>query len=189
MDLNELLVKARSDRLSDRELKLVKNIIHSGDSRSGDMYTALHILGVSAGPESSNLVEPYLHYPEDPMISRMAMEVLLGYWGLRKGYEDVLKEFMTGVTWDDEYDVRQAAIGFAGRFASDGEDRADLTKRLLDIADDESDDELMREEAVRALAVAVGDPREILPEASKRVALSSTWSAQILNRARQLLRP
>lgn len=179
-----LLGKAKDGTLRAEELQFVQQVVRDGDRRD-NLYTAIHILGISGNRESAELVEPYLRCPDDPMLSRISLEVLCGYWGLSDKYLADVREFMAGVAWDEDFDVRQTAIGLAGRFAGNGHDSQDLGRRLLSLAEDDQDDPLMRESAVRALAVSIGDPRDSLPPASRRTPMTSAWTAQVLQRARQ----
>ena len=121
------------------------------------------------------------------MLARIALIVLCSMWGLTAAYEPELVAFVRGVGWDSEEDVRQIAISILGRHLRDSPDSKSLAL-LLDVADDPLNEAIIREDAVRALAVAEGMDRGSMPPASRRESLDSDWSRAILMHARSLVR-
>lgn len=78
-------------------------------------YTLLHIAGRRLRRPDPELVEPYLERSDDPMLVRLALQILCNTWGLTDRYLEEVRRFVSGVGWDDG-SVRLAAIAIAGRY-------------------------------------------------------------------------
>lgn len=125
-----------------------------------DPYVLLEIVGEAGGKELAGAVEPFLNARMDPMLARIALQILCDYWGLYREYRNDIIRFLDGVPWDKEDDVRQIAIAVAGGSLRHGSD-PELLKRLIDFAEDARNRELLREDAVSSLGRALGmSPQE-----------------------------
>ncbi|MBM7496986.1 hypothetical protein [Oerskovia paurometabola] len=123
--------------------------------------------------------------PADPMLSRLALQILGDYWGLSSDLLPELRRFLTGVDWDVEGDVRDVAISITGRHLREVGGPADLARMLMSIADDDSEFGLVREAALRALAVGLGDSLIETSSPAVRVRVGSAQAVDVLARARK----
>jgi hypothetical protein len=105
----ELLDHAKWGKLSDAEIAAVADELLKTDP-AADPFTLLNILGNAFAMQCQPLVQQYLGCEEDPMLARLALEILCGYWGQSDQYREEVLRFMRGVAWDLEEDVRQIAI-------------------------------------------------------------------------------
>ena len=94
--LDELLDEAKKyNKLSDKEVDYVVNKIKTykpGDA--DDLYILIYILGQASRIEYRKLVEGFLHYPSDSMISRIALIVLCDYWDYTQDYLKEIKQLL-----------------------------------------------------------------------------------------------
>ncbi|MBM9439941.1 hypothetical protein [Actinacidiphila bryophytorum] len=123
--------------------------------------------------------------PADPMLSRLALQVLGDYWGMSSELLPELRSFLAGVDWDVDGDVRDIAISITGRHLRNAGGPTDLAKSLMDIADDESEFGLVREAALRALATGLGDSLLETSSPAVRVRVGSAQAVDVLARARK----
>ena len=179
----QLLDKAKDGRLSGHELDQVVAAIKDPDV-AGDRYTLLHIIGRAMDPSCEDLVAGYLDCPEDPMLARLALQILSSYWGKTSQYMDYVRRFLRGVDWDTDGDVRQIAISIAGEFLRKTWDE-ELFRDLLDIATNETNFPEMRRFAIEALARAMGDDWNEIPPATAKADLGDEWYSNTLHRAFQ----
>lgn len=153
LDTSIALEKAKSGRLSVSEYNEVVALLRSPNGR--DKYTLLHILGRSNVVPDRELVEPYLDFALDPMVASMALKVLCDYWCLTEEYLDKLTQFVSGVGWDFDEDVRLVAISILGEFLRRKMD-ADYLKLLYYIYKDDNVFHVTRAAAYDAMARAMG---------------------------------
>lgn len=154
--LDELLEKAKWDKLSSEELNyIVERIKSSTPEEDDDLYTLIHILGKSGNKQYKKIVESFLFYPSSPMIPAIALKTLCTYWGFEDEYLPVMKNFIQGVEWDTDNDVKLVAISCAGQYLKNQNDK-ELIQSLLSIYQNENEDEFNREGAFVALALATG---------------------------------
>jgi hypothetical protein len=179
----QLLDTAKNGRLSAHELDQVVAAIKDPDV-AGDRYTLLHIIGRSMDSSYENLVASYLDYREDPMLARLALQILGSYWGKIPQYMDYVRRFLRGVDWDTDGDVRQIAISIAGEFLRKTWNEG-LFHDLLDIAINEANFPEMRRFAIEALARAMGDDWDEIPPPTAKADLEGDWYRNTLDRAFQ----
>lgn len=181
-NLDDLLEEAKWGKLTGEEIAYVASEIKK--SKPGDdekLYRLLHILGKSliGDPRASQyvkLVEGFLVYPSDPMISQMAFVTLCCYWGPGEKYINWMKKFIRGVDWDDMDDVRLVAISIAGEYLLQTFDK-ELLELLVQTfeasfcssKEEEIEDETVREAAYSALARVDGWNWEDLPPANVNI--------------------
>jgi hypothetical protein len=130
-----------------------------GDSATPGRYDALFVIGKSGATQYRALVERFLDSPDDPMLARLALQILCNWWGPREDCRDHLDRFIEGVGWDldDGGFVQLVAISAAGEHLRDREDPR-LIQALLALYDDEQRPSLVREQAYIAIARAQGQP-------------------------------
>jgi len=178
-NLDLLLEKAKWDKLSKDELaEVVQRIKQYNEEDSEDLYTLLHTLGRSGAWEYRSLVEPFLSYTADPMIPRIALKTLCDYWNLTSSYLDILKEFITGVEWDEDAVVRVVAISISGEYIRTTNDKS-LLRLLLDIFENEKEEIEMRSFAYEAIARGIGVNYDQLPP----VTVLATFSKDVIDQA------
>ncbi|MFJ4866534.1 hypothetical protein [Streptomyces sp. NPDC088748] len=182
-EFTEMLSKAKSGALTVRELGVAVEAISEGRVKRGDLYTALHVVGLAGSPTQAQVVRKYLHVPTDPMLSRLALQVLGDYWGMSSEVLPELRSFLVGVDWDVDGDVRDIAIPIAGRHLRKIGGPAELAKILMEIADDGNELDLVREAALRALAAGLGDSLLETSSPAVRVRIGSAQAVNVLARA------
>ena len=158
----KLLEEAKWGKLNPEDLKLVIQTIQSskpGDDE--DLYTWIHILGRSRNVQYRKLVEYFLYYPSNPMISYIALKTLCNYWHFTKDYLKEIKSFIKGVDWDQDQDLHDLAISCAGSFLQNEEDK-ELLELIVEIVQNfaalekDSLDAVSWESAFTALVRAMG---------------------------------
>jgi hypothetical protein len=178
-----LLDKAKDGRLPVHELD--QAVAALKDPRSGtDPYTLLHIIGRAMDISNEDLVAGRLDCPEDPLLSRLALQILCNYWAKTSHYITHVKMFLAGVEWDNNGDVQQVAVSVVGEFLREQWDD-ELFRSLLDLALDEDDVRQIRIPAIQALARALGDYWIDMPPLLSRASVESEWYRATLDRAFQ----
>jgi hypothetical protein len=176
-----LLDRAKDGLLRGHELD--QAVAALKDPRSGaDPYTLLHIIGHAMDNSYEGLVVSYLDCPEDPLLSRLALQILCNYWSKTSRYITYVKRFLAGVDWDDEGDVQQVAVSVVGEFLREKWDD-ELFRSLLDLALDEDDVRQMRIPAIEALARALGDYWIDMPPLTSGTTVETEWYRVTLDRA------
>jgi hypothetical protein len=165
MDLSGLWEKTQAGRITAAEVDGVAQRLSVAED-DDDRYTMLMILGYSGATRHRTLVERFLECREDPMLARAALSVLCDDWNYANEYLGQIRRFLRGVEWDDEEDVRLMAISRGGEYLRSYDDREILTE-LLRIANDRSQNPVVRQAAYRALGRAMGRDWRELPSASR----------------------
>jgi hypothetical protein len=179
---DQLLDRAKWGQVSEDELARVAARLQSGHPEA-DRYTLLHILGKAGAKQYRALVEQFLQYHEDPMLARLALQILGGFWGETQRYLPTMLEFAGGVAWDNEDWVRSIAVSLLGEHARHyGDVRAVST--LLHVFEDETADIMMREEAYIALGRSMGKEWKDLPSAARHLNWESDIDEAVLSKAR-----
>ena len=184
-DLETLRDEAEAGMITPNDLRQVaERLSRAGDDE--DRYTMLQIVGEAGDKQHRALVERFLDSPDDPMLARLALEILGHYWGEADRYLDHIRRFLRGVDWDDEDDVRQMALFRAGDYLAKKPDRELL--ELLIRAVERSDDDVMRGSAYLALARAFGIEWKDLPSSSRTFDVDAELQRTgLLDRARRRL--
>jgi hypothetical protein len=149
------------------------------DYGPSEQYTALHIVARTCDPRFEGLVASFLESPDNPMLSRLALQALCLWLEKTDSYIADVERFVDGVAWDFG-DVRSMALEVAGSYLQ--AHRSGLLFRLIGIAESELEARTVRENAIRALAVALSDKTEDLT-ASKKVEVGGPWWQDVLSRA------
>jgi hypothetical protein len=179
-----LITKAERGTLSRDELTSVINELQNPE-RNRDPHTLLSIIGEAGGSELATTVEPFLESQDDPMLAGLALFILTNRWGLASQYRAKLIDFVKGVAWDREDDVRLTAIASSGEYLRERPDE-EMLDELLAIAQNGREDGLLRQAALAALGRAVGMSWRQLPKVKDGVAPGSELAQEILRRAREL---
>lgn len=170
--LNELLEQAKWGKITPIEIDYVAQQI---SENSDALYTLIHILGRAEAIKYRSKIEPFLDYPENPLISQIALKSLCTYWGLTEEYLEELKMFINGVEWDDFDDVRISAIGIAGEYLRLSLD-PDLLHTLINLFENlktntlinnADNTQLVRSCAYYAIARAMGKDYDQIPNTKK----------------------
>jgi len=183
VDYDELLDRAKWGKVSPQELARVADELANSQS-SADRYTLLLILGKAQDHSHRELVESFLKCREDPMLARLALQILCEFWGLTEEYLAELVEFVHGVPWDVEDDVRLVAISIAGEYLRTHGDN-DTLMALLHIFDSRGAQKIVREVAYRAIARSMGSEWQDLPSSARHFDLVTDVDGTILERARR----
>jgi hypothetical protein len=155
--LDDLLDEAKWGELSDKEITYLVQIIK--DSKPGEdryLYQAIHALGLGGAKQYRKLIEGFLYYPSNPMVSGIALKALCIYWNFIHDYLDELKQFVKGVEWDVELeDTRIIALAISGEFLR-RKSCPDLLRVLVSVLEGNDIDEIIMDSVYSALARAVG---------------------------------
>lgn len=151
-----------------------------------DRYTLLHVLGLG-GPDERHraILEEAMRSGQAPMLARLALQSLCRYWGEGARYKKDLVTFVRGVDWDEDAEVRLAALAAAGELVRESHDR-ELTTLLLEMFDDSDLPTIIRESAYLALGRGVGKEWSELPSSARHFDLVRDVSEDVLQRARQI---
>jgi hypothetical protein len=161
----DLFRRAKSDlMLPDNELSEVVEELHKDKPRT-DRYTLLYTLGKGGNASYTAVVEPFLNSPGDPSLARIALWDLCLEWGLTDRYLPQLSDFVRGVAWDTEEDVRLSAIRIAGEYLRN-RSNPPLLSQLITIFENPDEEQLVREVAYYALGRAMGRAHAELPGSS-----------------------
>jgi len=171
-----LLERAKAGKISSTEIDTVAKKLKS-DEGTEDSYTLLHILGVASATKYEMEVVRYLHCSTDPMVARMALQVLSNHWDKASRYRDEIEAFVRGVAWDEEDDVRLAAISIAGELSRTSDKK--LVSLLASIFSDMQQRQIVRQAAYFALARALGLNWDELPPASRKLDLESATDPRV----------
>lgn len=139
---------------------------------AGDRYDVLFVIGKAGDTRYEDLVASCMDSPDDPMLARLAIQILGNWWGIGARHTVRIREFVLGVPWDVETGgyVRAVAITSAGRIVREHAD-LQLLAALLQVFDhDESGD--MRRQAYSALLRAAGLEWSMIPGTA-----SDAWRA------------
>lgn len=177
--LSKILDRAKWGSLPPETIKQIARVLLSSSAPTDQEYTLLHILGRAGGREYEELIASFLNSPQNPMLARLALQALCGWLGLAAKYRNALLEFISWVPWDVSDDVRLMAISQSGEYLRDATDR-ELLNALYSVARDDAELPLIREQAVRALARALGHDRDSLPLATTLVGPESEWALDVL---------
>lgn len=178
MTIAKFLEKAKTGEISALEISKVGEELASSGENS-DKYTLIHILGRAGAVDYEPDVAKHLHYQFDPLVARMALQVLCSYWNRANDYLSDIEKFLRGVEWDEDEDVRLAALSIAGELARDGDLR--FVPLLIQIFSDPCENEIVRQAAYFALARASGLDWCELPPASRRMNLQKEVDARVVD--------
>ena len=177
MDVHDLVTRAKSGSVSERELDEVALALEHGAGKS--TYRLLYVLGRMGSRRHEELVARYLDFNSDGQVAGLAVSILCTQWALGSKYRDPLLAHLKGMPWDVLDEAKQAAITAAGEYLRDGTD-CPMLEVLLSVATTDSHD-LNRRFATQALARALGEPhgRSVHPPGDE----AEAWGADVVQRA------
>jgi hypothetical protein len=182
----DMFRRAKSDlMLPDNELSEVVEELHK-DKPGTDRYTLLYTLGKGGYESYTAVVEPFLNSPGDPMLAQIALWDLCLEWRLTDRYLPQLSDFVRGVAWDTEEDVRLSAITIAGEYLRN-RSNPPLLGQLITIFENHGERQIVREAAYHALGRAMGRAHTELPGASRYIDLVKDTDPAILQEAKRRL--
>ncbi len=175
LDFDAMLYKLSKDEtLSDSEISALDQFISGSVNGSiskrslEDLYAALTVLVKNNSDSLAYLVEQCLDI-HDSLIVALALETLVIKWNLSEGYEERLIQYLLGVPFDHDGDIKESAIkclGYIleGRLVPRSQTKADfegwtdrdkkLMSLLLQLAEDTNEDEIIRTAAYQSLLTA-----------------------------------
>jgi hypothetical protein len=171
--------------LSDEELELVAAELEKPDTPA-DKFTLIRILGVSYATKYRSLLERFLVSEGDAMLAYAALGMLCDYWGLTEEYQREILQFIKGVSWDENEELRSQAISVAGEYLREEENK-EFLQMILEIFEDESQDQYLREAAYSSLARAVGRNYTEIPPASRSFDLVKDIDPAVIQEVKQRL--
>lgn len=117
-DVDDLLDEAKYGELTTEELiYVVEKIKASKPGDNTNLYGLLLILEWAGATQYRELVEHFLYYPSNPMVSGMALKVFFKYWrDDAQRYLHEIKAFIKGVPWDNDDDLRLTAMHCTEKF-------------------------------------------------------------------------
>ena len=130
--------------------------------RPGERHEQLVALGKDSTRRYRDLVEHFAQRERDPTLAALALQILCSMWGDTGRYLRVVEQYVAGVPWDADDEVRSTALTIAGEYLRDAQEPT-LLGRLVGIVDDEDEHELVRTDAYVALARAMGQEWDDLP--------------------------
>lgn len=185
MNADEMLERATSGQLSAREQDRIAEALQS-ETPSIDRYTLLLALGRSMAKRHKAVVESFLEAESDPMLARLALQILCRFWSETEHYIPWIERALAGLEWDHDDDVRQMAVSIAGEYLREAPQPA-LLRRLLLLVEDSVEDESMRKDAYLSVARAMGVSWEDLPRLSRLPSMADLMDTRIMEAARNRL--
>lgn len=176
-ELIDLMRRVKINSLTRSEIDQVADRLVN-DQGDDDAYSLLYIVGRSGGLWHEKLVASYLENPDDPMLTRLALQILCSFWKLSEKYVEYIDRFLTGVPWDADDEIRLMAISVSGGFLRD-HNHLGIRTKLLSLLRDEHESGLVRESALEALARSLGrDWKEIIGNLTADV--DSKWARSVI---------
>jgi hypothetical protein len=185
MNLDDLLWRSESGEISPSEVAEVAATLAASEA-SEDAYTLLLILGKSGAVQHRSVVERWLPCLEDPMMARLALQVLCNYWDETPRYLPWVLKGLRRLSWDTEDVVRLAAISIAGEYLRNGQDQ-ELLRLLMDTFESLGERLTVREAAYSALCRAAGRSWRDIPSAARHMDFERDVDPSVLSSARRRL--
>jgi hypothetical protein len=179
MNYELLLDQAKSGTITARDIDHVAHALQTNEP-DADRYTLLHIIGRSNAIRHRVLVEKYLT-DDDPMLVRLALQILCSYWGESSRYIEKIRMFASGNPRDPDDDVRLVALSIAGEYLRGHED-SDLARIVLRSFQDVEQGRNVREVAYRSICRAVGLEWHDIPASTRHFDLNREVRSDVLNR-------
>jgi hypothetical protein len=163
----DLLEKAKFSQLTPAEVTWVADALRNGDTGS-DPYTLIHVLGRANARDQERLIADFLEASDDPMLVRIALQVLGSFWGMTAKYFPQVLKFAGGEEWDEDGAVRLLALELLGEHCAT-QLVPEALAVLLDAYTDPSSERAIRDASYLALARASGRAPKDLPSAARPI--------------------
>ncbi len=184
IDVSALLKATSERRLNDGEVDGVARELAAG--HASDPYSSLLLIGRASAVRHRGLVETFLDRHDDPMLVRLALQVLCKFWEYTPDYVNRVVSCMQRSEWDAEDDARQMAFSIAGEYLRAGRN-AEMLAELLRVVEDNSEGSVLRGDAYLALARAMGKEWTELPKPSRLPPIEQLVDRKVINAAEQRL--
>jgi hypothetical protein len=184
IDVDTLLKAVAMRRLSDAEVDSVANELASGTA--AEPYSSLLLIGRASAIRHKGLVEEFLDRHDDPMLVRLALQILCRFWDLTSEYQDLVATLMKGADWDDDDDVRQMANSIAGEYLR-GHQHQEMLSELVRTVEDGRETQELRADSYLSLARAMGKEWNELPKVSRLPPLEKLIDPEIIEHAKRRL--
>ena len=182
MNPDALLKEATEGRLGRAGQQQIADALASR-AEGADPYVLLLALGRAMATQHRAIVESFLHEHRDPMLVRLALQVLCKFWGETSSHLERVRELLVPQPWDVDGDARQMAISVAGEYLRGARDRQ-LLESLLTIVTSDSEDEVTRSDAYLSVARAMGRSWDELPRISRLPPLQELVDPNLIEAAR-----
>ncbi len=168
----ELFYKARAGKIQPNEIAYViaqiqKYYEHPNEENIHSLLQTISYASrfcqSSIINEYKGLIEKFIIFPEDPMVSVTALCVLCDDWNLTSEYISQLKSFLRGVEWDKDRVVRVKAISIVGRYIRETGDKKCL-EILLEIFKNERERRDIRQLAYESIYIALNKEIDMNPQ-------------------------
>lgn len=117
--VRQLIDRAKDGTIPPQEVKQIAQAVTECPA-GRDLYPRLYAVARAGGPAYEPLIATYLIYPEDPMVSALAVQVLTAHWRVGAKYRKQILELLGSPEWDLHDDVFMAAVSGAGRSCTTG---------------------------------------------------------------------
>jgi len=181
---DDLMERLREHRVTEEEVRAVADELQKPLPET-DRYTLLYIVGKAGGSHYKELVEEYLHGPDD-MLARLALWVLCWYWQLTPHYTRQLITFIRGVPWDGLEECRRAATAIAGEYLLTHSD-PDLLHVIIETLENTNEEGSLRLSAYYALADAMNRDWHKLPPVHDPLDLDFELDPTVIDEAKDRL--
>jgi hypothetical protein len=182
IDVSALLKATSERRLNDAEVDSVARELASG--QADDPYSSLLLIGRASAIRHRELVETFLDRHGDPMLVRLALQILCKFWEFTPDYVDRVVGCMQRSDWDEEDDARQMAFSIAGEYLRAARN-AKMLAELLRVVNDNAEGSVLRGDAYLALARAMGKEWTELPKPSRLPPIEQLVDRNVINAAEQ----
>lgn len=190
-NLDDLFDEAKYGKLTSEEIfYVVEKIKASKPGNDSRLYSLLRILGWAKARQYQLLVESFLYYPTDAMVSSMAIKVLCEYWGNdARPYLNEIKAFIQGVPWDEDDFLCLAALQCTGDFLRKTPEK-ELFQILFDFYTFKYMGIFWQEIAFIQLARAVGKDWDDLVEKPGilKTSFSEKFTHEVVDKAKKIIK-
>jgi len=185
VDYEAILQRAKQKNLSQDEISCVLAELQDPESEVPH-DTLLLILGATGDSRYAELVAQSLDKRDDPLVVRLALELLCLDWRLTPRYLERVHQYLRWIPWDSDGYIRQTALSIAGEYLRTQKDAA-LLQEVLDAWEGPNTDDIIRQDAYAALARAMGEPRSAIPSAAIPMDFAKDVDPLLVHRVMQRL--
>lgn len=148
--IDDFLQKVKESRLSKNEEEWVAE---STRTLLDELYTRVHILGLTGKIEFKPLLESFLEFKYDTMLAALSVSLLCSVFSGFEEHRDRMVMYLKGVEWDADRDVMLKTISQAGEHLRTHQDQ-EIARLVYGCLSSESGS--VREAAYSAMLRALG---------------------------------